>query len=328
MDAHVEWNLIEHMMVGDFNPYHDELGRFTFSTSVGAYAPLHGRSERGEKLLQAYKNSASGGSNSDKDKQADPAQKASETGEQGASGGYDFTKLDDAAKKLLSLERESDRLYRVGKDWFNRKTGKQVTQEEVDALFAEMKKTRAEWRELVEKAPDPSEVNQSSGNKAIRLCEDGIRNDKLETAFVVDEKGDPIIRKTSGLVDCVHFTSDEIERMPDGIFTHNHPNSTTFSPEDIKFAMGSGLREIRVCTKDGGFALRRYFEIGYAVPSNYLNFADDYKAQFEKVKAPLERRLRLGATKESCLRKLSERMSGWLMNNAAYYGWDYKEISL
>jgi hypothetical protein len=62
MDGSVQktWDQIVGMswgcFAGDFNPYHDASnGQFTFAEAVGAFAPLRGRTENGERLLQGFK---------------------------------------------------------------------------------------------------------------------------------------------------------------------------------------------------------------------------------------------------------------------------------
>lgn len=60
-----------------------------------------------------------------------------------------------------------------------------------------------------------------------------------------------------GDVSNVTFTSDEIAKMKGCILTHNHPNRTPFSPEDISFMFRHDLSEMRVVITGGVYVLQR-----------------------------------------------------------------------
>jgi len=68
-----------------------------------------------------------------------------------------------------------------------------------------------------------------------------------ETATLVSAEGTVMLDK-AGDDKSVRFTSKEtgiIRDTPGAVFTHNHPNGTSFSREDIRFAISTGVSEIR-----------------------------------------------------------------------------------
>lgn len=94
--------------------------------------------------------------------------------------------------------------------------------------------------------------------KAIRAREKEIFNADIEYATAWDpQAGKVVLDKTSGLVDGVNFTPEEVAPLGDAVFTHNHPRSSSFSPEDINFALGVNLAEIRVTSRRYDYSLVR-----------------------------------------------------------------------
>ncbi len=308
--------MIKRMIWGDFNPYHDAAnGRFTFANAVGAVAPLRGKSENGERLLQGYKEKHNG-------KKAENGAEA-----QKAVGKYSATKFDDVAKKLSDLNSQADNLYRIGKDWYDKETDKAISQSDVDSLFDSIKKTKQEWRDLVDAASDPSGITaKDMAHKVLILSENEIRNDKTETGFLVNAKGEPILRKSDNKADEVNFAGYDLTLFADGLFTHNHPSGSTFSWQDVDFAFKLGLSEVRACNKSGAYSLRRDFEIGDAIPSKYIDFATDYKNYYNRAKKAAVSKLELRKiTLNEANDMLKENASSWLSKNAASYGWKYTE---
>lgn len=54
----------------------------------------------------------------------------------------------------------------------------------------------------------------------------------------------------------MHFSKNEISKMRGGVLTHNHPDGTVFSPEDINMLRRGQLSEIRACNGKGAYVLR------------------------------------------------------------------------
>lgn len=103
----------------------------------------------------------------------------------------------------------------------------------------------------------------------ITLVEDEIRMNKdFETGVVIDKKGNILVDKR-GKKHSVSFTKEEIASMKDAVFTHNHPGGwayqenrigrvgTSFSSDDIAFAIYADVAEIRAVTPHYTFSLKR-----------------------------------------------------------------------
>ena len=87
--------------------------------------------------------------------------------------------------------------------------------------------------------------------------ENSIRKDKFETAFIYSADGTKL-NVTQGKPDRVNFTNEQVDKMKDGVLTHNHPNGVSFSAADIDLFGAGQLRSIRATTPGGGtFELRR-----------------------------------------------------------------------
>lgn len=131
--------------------------------------------------------------------------------------------------------------------------------------------------------------------KKVVGIEDEIRKNKdFETAVVFDKYGNVIIDKR-GDHKSVAFTDDEILRMKDAVFTHNHPkgwgfgekdpqrNGNSFSGEDLDIAIRADLKEIRVVTPKYTFSMKRP-EKGWGVSSEDFKLAfvsENFKLQNE-----------------------------------------------
>lgn len=72
----------------------------------------------------------------------------------------------------------------------------------------------------------------------------------IERSIIFDKDGNRVFSKSGNLGE-IRYTDREIERMKGCILTHNHPNDTSLSPDDINLLRFSGLAEIRATTKDG-----------------------------------------------------------------------------
>ena len=99
---------------------------------------------------------------------------------------------------------------------------------------------------------------ESSRMQQLHSLEDKIRNQKYETAAVVDKDGYMLLEKDGG-VDSVDLSSPtERALMKGNTLTHNHPSGTMFSPQDLGYFAGNELEEIRATTEDGTtFCMRR-----------------------------------------------------------------------
>ena len=69
---------------------------------------------------------------------------------------------------------------------------------------------------------------------------------ETEKAIIFADDGTVIFEKAGGK-SSVSFTLDECALFANRIFTHNHPNGTSFSAQDVAFAATWDLKEIRAC---------------------------------------------------------------------------------
>ncbi|MBE6847795.1 MAG: hypothetical protein E7503_06665 [Ruminococcus sp.] len=82
-----------------------------------------------------------------------------------------------------------------------------------------------------------------------------ISGNAYETASLYNANGEKIFRK-KGTQDSVTFTAKEMKLMHGGILTHNHPNGSVFSAEDINMLRRGKLAEIRACNRLGTYVLQ------------------------------------------------------------------------
>lgn len=89
--------------------------------------------------------------------------------------------------------------------------------------------------------------------------EESIVKSENEKAVLYGTDGEVIFEKT-GDREYVQFTGSETQKMLNGILTHNHPNNSCFSPEDIHTLFNAKLSEIRLVTQDGIYRLQKPLE--------------------------------------------------------------------
>lgn len=100
-----------------------------------------------------------------------------------------------------------------------------------------------------------SEAWNEKGRKALRDAEWSSTYSSKETASVFSSSGKRIYKKTGG-TDRVDFTASERKQMAGGILTHNHPNGSCFSPQDINMLRSGKLQEIRAVTSKGVYRIQ------------------------------------------------------------------------
>lgn len=87
-------------------------------------------------------------------------------------------------------------------------------------------------------------------------AEKKVVNRRTEKSVLYGANGEVIFEKT-GDKGRVRFTGEEIQRMRDSVLTHNHPNNSCFSPEDLHTLFHARLSEIRAVTQDGVYKLQK-----------------------------------------------------------------------
>ena len=121
--------------------------------------------------------------------------------------------------------------------------------------LADAAAAREKERDAAGSAADSEE--ESPRMKAIHGIEDKIRNQNYETAAIVDEDGNVLLKKNGGRRQ-VGFTPMECAMMNGNTLTHNHPSSSIFSAEDISCFVGNDMKEMRATTREGAtFSIKR-----------------------------------------------------------------------
>ena len=83
-----------------------------------------------------------------------------------------------------------------------------------------------------------------------------IKNSPIERNAIFDEKGNLLFKNDNGTEHSVSFKGAE-SKMKDSIYTHNHPNGMSLSPDDYVVAATYNLKEMRVVTKGVTYSLKR-----------------------------------------------------------------------
>ena len=92
-------------------------------------------------------------------------------------------------------------------------------------------------------------------HKRIQKAEDEIRSDSHECGILFDKAG-TIIWKKQGEKSRISFTEQEIQSMCGSILTHNHPNMSPPSPDDVFMLWRGQLCELRSCNEYGSYVMR------------------------------------------------------------------------
>ena len=195
----------------------------------------------------------------------------------GAAGGPQFEPQDPGAfiqkKGDIKMPKEEapgmdDELVRAIKKKEN-ELGKNIYAESIGVnpqVWDKM--TYADKTEIVQVLkkgnPDPKQLN-----KIIRQNEDVIRKQKdFETAVAIDKNGKIVLNKKGG-ADYVVLDESDMANINGKTFTHNHPSSRSFSPEDITTAGKANLKEMRVTSEKYEYVLKR--DKGLKFNENYVD---------------------------------------------------------
>ena len=92
---------------------------------------------------------------------------------------------------------------------------------------------------------------------AARENEKKFLNNDFETLHWYDQNGN-LIKEKPGGSNYVQIAPDELETMKNAIVSHNHPNGSSFSPEDINIFVKGDLAEMRATRPNGEvFSIRK-----------------------------------------------------------------------
>ena len=113
-----------------------------------------------------------------------------------------------------------------------------------------------------------------------------------ERAIIYDSHGNVKLIK-NGIEDSVSFTDAQIMDMEGCILSHNHPNNSTFSPDDINMLRQTGLLEIRAVTKDGVFILKNTY-LWDSNFNSYEKIVNECQKEITRLKPEMMNRYRNG----------------------------------
>ena len=167
-------------------------------------------------------------------------------------------------------------------------------------------------------------------SRAIAVAEESIRYNRYETAVAYDSKGNLLLNKKGGSRS-ISFTKDEIAKLKDSVFTHNHPSSlgqtgiraigTSFSHQDLTFAVNANLKEIRAVTPTYTFSVKRP-KNGWGVSPKQVKAA--YDRAERKVKREMNKYLnKVGRTGTSYDRANVSYYNRITKLVADEFGWEY-----
>lgn len=168
--------------------------------------------------------------------------------------------------KAAGLPMQHERMEAAGFTWKLGKAAEKVTYDlRSDSRIASAKKIKGNAIKAAgAKTPSSSSWDASFGvqswnpknRKAMHSAEYETVDKKYEITGLYDGDGNFIFKK-NGDSGAVNFTQDEIKQMRGGVLTHNHPNGSCFSPEDINMLRRGKLLEIRAVTSQGVYRLQK-----------------------------------------------------------------------
>ncbi|MGN0548550.1 MAG: phage minor capsid protein [Acutalibacteraceae bacterium] len=82
-----------------------------------------------------------------------------------------------------------------------------------------------------------------------------LTGNNYETAIVYDSEGNVLFKK-KGNRDEVQFSKSELSKLKGKVVTHNHPQNSCFSADDITLMYQNQLAEVRACNNFGTYVIR------------------------------------------------------------------------
>lgn len=172
--------------------------------------------------------------------------------------------------------------------------------------------------------------NNNKQSRAIAVAEESIRYNRYETAVAYDSSGNLLLNKKGGSRS-IYFTKDEVTKLKDSVFTHNHPSAlgqtgiraigTSFSHQDLTFAVNANLKEIRAVTPTYTFSVKRP-KNGWGVSPKQVKSA--YDRAERKVKREMNKYLnKVGRTGTSYDRANISYYNRITKLVADEFGWEY-----
>lgn len=174
------------------------------------------------------------------------------------------------------------------------------------------------------------ENTNSKQSRAISVAESTIRQNRYETAVAYDSKGNLLLNK-KGDSRSVGMTNDEVARLKDSVFTHNHPSELgktgsgaigySFSHQDLTFAVNANVKEMRAVTSTYTFSVKRPKNGWGATPEQVRDaYAKAERAVKRQTQAYLNK---VGRTPTSINRANVNHFNQINKRVAQEFGWEY-----
>ena len=117
--------------------------------------------------------------------------------------------------------------------------------------------------------------------RTARSVEEGIRHGAIEVGVLISHDGRERVRRRGSTGHVSIPQNDLLRYSPGATFTHNHPNGTGPSVEDVELAIEFQMAELRVVTARHRYVVRRLDGVK----------AHDVRAAFQAEVVKVERRL-------------------------------------
>ena len=202
--------------------------------------------------------------------------------------------------------------------------------EDSEREYKEANEKREQVRgEYTEQAKYPkSYVRTPMVMKEVQRMEKVFSQQPYECGSCVDKNGKNLFKTTDHAESSIDLTFYR-DAMKDAVLTHNHPNGTTFSAEDISTAVSCGVAEIRACTKKGAFSLVRLFSLDEGPTDTQREFSWRFSVATKKFQESVdeiwESSQQLDEDADKCNKMFEDMRRNWLKKNARHYGWEYTE---
>lgn len=169
---------------------------------------------------------------------------------------------------------------------------------------------------------------------AIKAAENKIYKDRVETAILVDNKGNTIFTHSTNETNCVLFTPEQIAKMKGGSLTHNHPSNSTFSGADISLLTHQELKSIRATGEKRTYQLTEIKgnfprkEFAKAFTEAYNKNKKKTDKEYRKIKKNYQYTdlARFRNESKNLQEKLNSMNHEWLKANSKKYGYRYGVI--
>lgn len=202
--------------------------------------------------------------------------------------------------------------------------------EDSEGEYKEANEKREQVRgEYTEQAKYPkSYVRTRQVMKEVQRMEKVFSQQPYECGSCVDKNGKNLFKTTDHAESSIDLTFYR-DAMKDAVLTHNHPNGTTFSAEDISTAVSCGVAEIRACTKKGAFSLVRLYSLDEGPTDSQREFSWRFSVATKKFQESVdeiwESSQQLDEDADKCNKMFEDMRRNWLKKNARHYGWEYTE---